>query len=227
MGKSKSKVTETSESNNSKQVEDWNPSSNTSVQQLNLSEVNSIGCADEGLWKFSLEDSKKRRYTVNWEDQSCSHPTEKWETEEQELMIDSGCFWTCLPTMVCTAISNGEFYKRRRCGSEQRGTATLWTNMVYGHVTTNSGRRIVIQITFYVMNVRKLLLSTSALKHRGVTIIFNHDYDRIICRNETVNLISHDCHSYLHITRRALVIAGENATNDMDEGVYGHDGVET
>ena len=29
--------------------------------------------------------------------------------------------------MVCTAISNGEFYKRRSCGSEQRGTATLRT----------------------------------------------------------------------------------------------------
>ena len=65
---------------------------------------------------------------------------------------------------------------------------------------TNSGRRILIQIKFDVMNVRKPLLSTSALKHRGVTIIFNHDYDRIIFRNETVNLVSHDCHSYLHIT---------------------------
>ena len=30
------------------------------------------------------------------------------------------------------------------------------------------------------MSVRKLLLSTPALKRRGVTIIFNHDYDRII-----------------------------------------------
>ena len=30
------------------------------------------------------------------------------------------------------------------------------------------------------MSVRKPLLSTSALKRRGVTIIFNHDYDRII-----------------------------------------------
>ena len=29
--------------------------------------------------------------------------------------------------MVCTAISNGEFYKRRCCGSEQRGTTTLRT----------------------------------------------------------------------------------------------------
>ena len=36
-------------------------------------------------------------------------------------------FWTCLPTWVCTAISTGEFYKRRCCGSEQRGTATLRT----------------------------------------------------------------------------------------------------
>ena len=89
-------------------------------------------------------------------------------------------FWSCLPTVVCTAISNGEFYKRRRCGSEQRGTATLRTKVVYGHVMTNSGKRILIQITFDVMNVRKPLLSTSALKRRGVTILFNHGYGRII-----------------------------------------------
>ena len=98
---------------------------------------------------------------------------------------------------------------------------------------TNCGKRILIQITSDVMNVRKPLLSTSALKHRGVTIIFNHDYDRIIFRNETVNLVSHDCHSYLHITltngvppRRALVMAGESAANDVDEEVYGNDGAE-
>ena len=35
--------------------------------------------------------------------------------------------WTCLPTLVCTAVSFGEFYKRRSCDSEQRGTATLRT----------------------------------------------------------------------------------------------------
>ena len=105
--------------------------------------------------------------------------------------------------------------------------------VVYGHVMTNSGRRIFIQITFDVMSVRKPLLSTSAPKHRGVTIIFNHDYDRIIFRKETVNLISHDCHSYLHITlangiplRKAMVMAGENATSDVDEEVYVNDAVE-
>ena len=88
---------------------------------------------------------------------------------------------------------------------------------VYGHVTTKSGRRILIQITFDAVGVRKPLLSTSALQRRGVTIIFKH-HDRIICRNETVNLISHDCHSYLHITlangiapRKATVMARENA----------------
>ena len=57
----------------------------------------------------------------------------------------------------------------------------------------------VSQITFDVINVRKLLLSTSALKHRGLTINFNHDCDRIIFRNETVNLVSHESHSYLHV----------------------------
>ena len=90
-------MTEISESDNSKQVDDWNPSSNTSTQQPNLSLVNTIGCADEGLRIFSLEDSKKRRYTVNWEDQSSSNLTEKWKTEEHELMIDSGCFGHVCP----------------------------------------------------------------------------------------------------------------------------------
>ena len=76
--------------------------------------------------------------------------------------------------------------QRVGCGSEQRGTANTVAlqhygqKVVYGHVTTNSGRRILIQITFDVMSVRKPLLSTSALKRRGVTFICNHDYDRII-----------------------------------------------
>ena len=104
---------------------------------------------------------------------------------------------------------------------------------MYGHVMTNSGKRILIQIRLDVMNVRKLLLSSSALKHRGVTILFNHDYGRIIFRNETVNLVSHDCHSYLHVTLangippcKALLMAVENAINDVDEDVYDNDGNE-
>ena len=40
---------------------------------------------------FSLEDSKKRQHTVNWEDQS------DCKTEEHELMIDSGCFGHVCP----------------------------------------------------------------------------------------------------------------------------------
>ena len=89
-GKSKSKVTEISESDSSKQVEEtWPP--NTAAPQPSLSQVNTIGRAGEGLWIFSLEDSKKRRYTVNWEDQS------DYKTEEHELMIDSGCFGHVCP----------------------------------------------------------------------------------------------------------------------------------
>ena len=57
-GKSKSKV---SESDSSKQVDEtW--TSNTSTPQPSLSQGNTIGCADERLWIFSLEDSKTRRY---------------------------------------------------------------------------------------------------------------------------------------------------------------------
>ena len=101
-GKSNFKVTEISESDSSKHVDDWCPSPNTSAQQPNLSQVNTIGCADEGLGIFSLEDSKKRRYTVNWEDQSCSTLIEKWKTEEHELMIDSGCFGHVYPPWFVT-----------------------------------------------------------------------------------------------------------------------------
>ena len=82
------------------------------------------------------------------------------------------------------------------------------------------------------MSVRKSLLSTSALKRRCVRTIFNDDYDRIIFWNETVDLISHDCHSYLCLTlanwsphRKAIMVAGENVSNVVDEEVYVGDGV--
>ena len=115
-------------------------------------------------------------------------------------MIDSGCFghvcppWFA-PQFPMVSSTNVEAVAANNVALQHYGQ-----KVVCGHVMTNSGKRILIQITFDVMNVRKLLLGTSALKHRGVTIIFNHDFDRIIFRNETVNLVSHDCHSYLHIT---------------------------
>ena len=87
-------------------------------------------------------------------------------------------FWTCLSTLVSS--TNVEAVAANSVALQHNGQ-----NVVYGHVTTNSGRRILIQITFDVMSVRKPLLTTSALKRRGVTIIFNHDYDRIIFQNET------------------------------------------
>ena len=189
--------------------------------------MNTIGCADEGVWILSLEDSKKRRYTVNWEDQTWN------KTEEHELMIDSGCFghvcppWFApqFPVVSCT---NVEAVAANNVALQHYGQ-----KVVHGHVMTNSGRRILIQITFDVMNMRKPLLSTSARKHRGVAIVFNHDYGRIMFRNETVNLVSHDCHSYLHMTltkgippHKAMVMAGENAANDVDEEVYDNEGAE-
>ena len=57
-GKLKSKVIEISESDNSAQVDDWNPSSNTSAQQPNLPQVNTIGCADEDSGYFRWKTAR-------------------------------------------------------------------------------------------------------------------------------------------------------------------------
>ena len=169
-GKSKYKVTQISESDSSKQVEEtWTP--NTSTPPSSLSQVNTIGCADAGLWIFSLEDRKKRRYMVNWEDLSWN------KTVEHELMIDFGCFghicppWFA-PQFPMVSSTNVEAVAANNVAKQHFGQ-----KVIYGHVMTNSGRRILVQITFDVMSVRKPLLSTSALKRRGV----------IIFRNETVN----------------------------------------
>ena len=226
-------MTEISDSESNKQVDNWCPSPNTTAQQRNLYQVNTIGCSDDGLWIFSLEDSKKRRYTVNWEDQSRSTPTEKWKSEEHELMIDSGCFGHVCPPWFAPQFPMVSSINVNTVAANNVALQHYGQKVVYGHVMTNSGRRILIQIAFDVMNVRKPILNTSALKHRGVTIIFNHDYDRIIFPNETVNLVSHDCHSYLHITltngippRKAMVMVRENTANDVDEEVYDNDGAE-
>ena len=102
-------------------------------------------------------------------------------------MIDSGCFGHVCPPWFAPQIpmvisTNVEAVEANNVALQHYGQ-----KVVYGHVMTNSRKRILTQITLNVMNVRKPLLSTSALKHRGVAIIFDHDYDRIIFRNETVN----------------------------------------
>ena len=130
-------------------------------------------------------------------------------------MIDSGCFghvcppWFA-PQFPMVSSTNVEAVAANTVALQHYGQ-----KVVYGHVMTNSVRRIFIQITIDVMSVRKPLLSTSALKRRGATIIFNHDYDLIIFRNETVNLVSHDCHSNLHIT---LIRMESNASQSDGDG---------
>ena len=62
-GSSKSEVTEISEATTANKQVDETWTSNTSAQQSTSSHVNAIGCVDEGLWIFLLEDCKKRRYT--------------------------------------------------------------------------------------------------------------------------------------------------------------------
>ena len=145
-------MTEISESASSKQVDEtWTP--NTSAQQPKLSQMNTIGCADEGLWIFSLEDNKKRRCTVNWEDQS------EWKTEEHELMIDSGCFGHVCPPWFASQFALVSSTNVDAVAANNVALQHYGQKVIYGHVMTNSGKRILIQITFDVMNIRKLHLS--------------------------------------------------------------------
>ena len=91
-------------------------------------------------------------------------------------MIDSGCFghvcppWFA-PQFQMVSSANVDAVAANNVALEHYGQ-----KVVYGHVMTNSGKRILIQITFDVMNVRKHLLSTSALKHRGVTTIMTASF---------------------------------------------------
>ena len=136
----KSKVTEISESDSSEQVEEtWTP--NTSAPPSSLSQVNTIGCADEGLWIFSLEDRKKRQHTVNWEDQS------DCKTEEHELMIVSGCFGHVCPPWFAPQFSMVSSTNVEAVAANNVALQHYGQKVVYGHVTTNCARRILIQIT--------------------------------------------------------------------------------
>ena len=153
------------------------------------------------------------RFSENW-DQVLQ--IEEWKTEEHVLLIDYGYFEHVCPPwfapqfamMICT---NVETMTTNIVGLQQ-----YEPKVVYVLLMTNKGKRILIQTHLTWSACEKPFLSTSSLKHRHVTIIFNQHYERIIVRNETMNLVSHDCNSYLHVVltngiplSKALVIAGE------------------
>ena len=84
--------------------------------------------------------SKKRRYSVNWEDQSRSTLTEKWKTEEHELMIDSGCFGHVCPPWFAPQFPMVSSANVDAVAANNVALQHYGQNVVYGHVTTNSGR---------------------------------------------------------------------------------------
>ena len=92
-----------------------------------------------------------------------------------ELMIDSGCYGHVCPPWFAPQFPLVDFTNIGAVTANNATRRHYGRKVVYGHATTNRGRQILIQITFDVMSVRKPLLSTSALKRRGVTIIFNHE----------------------------------------------------
>ena len=114
-----------------------------------LSQVNTIGeigrtlVGDDGLWIFQVEES----------------------------MIDSGCYGHVCPPWFAPQFPSVGSSNVEAATANNEALRHDGQKVAYGHVPTNTGRRVLIQITFDVMSVRKPLLSTSALKRRGVTII--------------------------------------------------------
>ena len=121
-GQAKSNVSEVSESENGRHVEEtWTPVS--SPQPSSSSQVNTIrtvGCADEGLWIFSLDDSAKRRKTVSWHGSGPEFCEPADSVDDQFWML-----WARLSTVFPTAVPSGECFKGRSGGSKRRGAATL------------------------------------------------------------------------------------------------------
>ena len=176
------------------------------------------------------EDSVKRRKTVSWDE---SGPEFCEQADTQELMIDSGCFGHVAPPWFAPQFPVVSASTVEAAAANDVALQHYGQKGVDRHVTTTSGRRVSKQITCGVMSVRKPLLSTSALKRRRVTINFNHHYDRINFRTETVHLVSNGCHSCLRITlangvphRKAMVMTGENVSMNVDDEVYTADGDE-
>ena len=131
-------------------------------------------------------------------------------------MIDSGCIGRVCPPWFAPQFPMVSSTNVDAVAANNVALQHYGQKVMYGHVMTNSGKRILIQITFDAMNVRKPLLSTSALKHHGVTIIFNHDCDRIIFSKRDSEFVISRLSFPLarHLTNgippgKALVMAGE------------------
>ena len=131
----KSEVAEVSESENSQHVEEtWTQAS--SPKPSSSSEVNTIrrlGCADESLWIFCLEDSTNHQRTVSWDE---SWPVNYEQADEHELVTDSQCFgYVCPPWFaqqyLVVSASNVEAVPANDVALQHYGQ-----KVVYGDVTT-------------------------------------------------------------------------------------------
>ena len=97
-----------------------------------------------GTLDIFTEDSKKHQHTVNWDE---TNQTEKWKTEEHELMIDSGCFghvcppWFAPPfpmvsstNVEAVAANNVAAKLRTESGSRKCDDEQWWTNFDPDHI---------------------------------------------------------------------------------------------
>ena len=107
----------------------------------------------------SGKGKKGGKKAVKWEDQS------DCKTEEHELLIDSGGFGHVCPPWFAPQFQMVSSTNVEAVAANNVALQHCGQKVFYGHVMTNSGRRILVQTTLDVMSVRKPLLSTSALLH--------------------------------------------------------------
>ena len=196
--KARSQVSEVSQSEQNKHDDGtWTPASSPQPPKVNT--IREVGFADDGTWIFSLNDSTIHRQKVSWDE----HWLEVSErVDDHELMIASGCCGhVCpprfAPQIPVTSASNIKAVALQHYGQEA----------VYGHVTTNSGRRVLVHITF---DVRRPLLITSALKRQVFTIVsititiasFSGKRQRIWFRMFVIHICMSDLLIGLHLAMR-------------------------
>ena len=82
-------------------------------------------------------------------------------------MIDSGCFGHVFPQRFAPQFPMVSSTNVQVVAANNVALQHYGQKVFCGHVMTNSGKRISIQITFDVMNVRRLLLSTETSWRRN------------------------------------------------------------
>ena len=131
--------------------------------------------------------------------------------------------------MVRTAIPCDKRLKHQSNGSRRRGATTQQTDNC---LWTHDGEQW--QTSFFSHHIRRDERAQTTPEHICTETSKNHNRFQSRLRSHHFlerDSLSHFCYSYVHVRladgippRKALVMNGENVSNDVDEEVYAGDG---